>query len=115
MSFSHDDATIYHGNLVCEGDTTPMQFTGRTDITPSWEDEIRPGAKELYEGDIVRGWVSRYPYSKTTGEIIYNEHAQAFQLKYRNAFNGHATEFLHRYHFFEVIGNIFEHRHLLEK
>jgi hypothetical protein len=91
-----------------------MQYTGRTDITPPWEDSPRPGSKQLYEGDIVKAWVSRYPDSKTTGWIEYNEHAQAFQLRYENCFNGHANEFLHRYHFFEVIGNIYEHPDLLK-
>lgn len=85
-------------------DAVWMQYTGRTDI----------GAGEIYEGDIVRGWVSRYPDSKTTGVVKYNDHAQAFQLRYENCFGGHANEFMHHYHFFERIGNIYEHSNLLK-
>jgi hypothetical protein len=95
------------GNLVI------VQFTGRTDITPPWEMEPRKGANDLYEGDIVLAWTSRYPNSKTRGVIVWNDHAQAFQLRYENCFNGHANEFLHKYHFFERIGNIFQNPNLL--
>lgn len=81
-----------------------MQFIGITDIN----------GKEIFEGDIVKGWTSRYPDSKTSGWIEYNIHAQAFQLRYQNCFNGHSNEFTHRYHFFEVIGNIYESPELLK-
>lgn len=91
-----------------------MQFTGRTDKTPPWADKPVEGSIDLYEGDIVEGWVSRWPDKKTRGWIEYNNHAQAFQLRYENCFNGHVNEFLHQYHFFDKIGNIYEHPHLLK-
>jgi uncharacterized phage protein (TIGR01671 family) len=91
-----------------------MQSVGRTDLTPPWEDIPREGSKDLYEGDVVEAWVSRYPDSKIKGSIEYNPHAQAFQLRYENAFGGHANEFLHRYHFFNILGNLHQHKHLIE-
>jgi hypothetical protein len=83
-----------------------MQYTGRTDLTPPWEDTPRPDSVKLYEGDIVDAWVSRYPDSRIRGHIIWNDHAQAFQLRYATIVGGAAADFLHNWHFFKVIGNI---------
>jgi hypothetical protein len=92
-----------------------LQYTGRTDLTPSWEDTPRPGSVELYEGDIVDAWVSRYPNDKIRGWIIYNDAAQAFQLRYLGAFGNAPSDFLHKWHFFKRLGNIYENKNLLEK
>lgn len=92
-----------------------MQFTGRTDITPPWENTPRLGSIELYEGDICDAWVSRNPEKKTRGFVVWNDSAQAFQFRYENIIGGRANEFLHQYHFFKMVGNVYQNPKLYEK
>lgn len=82
---------------------TLMQFTGL-------RDQI---GKEIYEGDIVDGYLSfqgsRLP---TIGEIVWCDEFAAFAVR-----NEGGETLLHN-HFrnsFEVIGNIYHHKHLLEE
>ena len=82
-----------------------MQCTGLRD----------KNGKEIYEGDIVDAWVSRWPDSKTRGVVVWNTHCGAFQIQYEGAFGNNPTDFIHNWHFFEVIGNIYEHPHLIEQ
>lgn len=110
LDFTNDEGLGYVKTATVE---VIMQFTGRTDITPPWEDTLREGSKELFEGDVVDAWVSRWPDRKTRGWIIYNKSAQAFQLRYKGAFGNYPSEFLHNYHFFEILGDIYQNESLI--
>lgn len=81
-----------------------MMFTGLKD----------KNGKEIYECDIITAWVSRFPDSKTPGVVCWNNHVAAFQLQYEGAFNNFPTDFLHKWHHFEILGNIYEHPELLK-
>ena len=64
MSNNHTDASIWHGLLICEGDTIPMQFTGL-------KDKNGIGNICIYEGDII----------SLDGELVGNKYENADLLK----------------------------------
>lgn len=115
ITASHDIMTVI---LTATGkedmwrDAVWMQFTGKMTKTGGWETEPDKDAIEIYEGDIVECWTSRFPDHKVRGVVVYNEDAQAFQVCYRSI-GGYANDFMHRWHFFEVIGNIHQNKNLL--
>lgn len=84
--------------------TQMMQFTGLKD----------KNGKEIYEGDVIDAWVSRWPDRKPLGVVIWNEHCAAFQLQYEGAFGNNPSDFIHQWHFFEIKGNIYENPELLK-
>lgn len=84
---------------------TVGQFTGLHD----------KHGKEIYEGDICDAWVSRWPDKRTRGIVVWNNDCGAFQLQYEGAFGNQPTDFIHRWHYFEIIGNIYQHPHLLNQ
>jgi uncharacterized phage protein (TIGR01671 family) len=86
--------------IVEDYDIVVMQFTGLTD----------KNGKEIYEGDIVKaesGWVK-------LGEIKYYKDGFDIVALDDPDYNGVSLRSVGQ-NFIEVIGNIFEHPHLLEK
>jgi uncharacterized phage protein (TIGR01671 family) len=81
-----------------------MQATGLKDKS----------GKDIFEHDIVKCWVSRYPDSMTAGVVCWNNHVAAFQIQYEGIFNNFPTDFMHKWHTFEIIGNTFENPELLK-
>jgi uncharacterized phage protein (TIGR01671 family) len=82
------------------------QFTGLKD----------KAGKEIHEGDIVRA--ARMYHGKPgipfTAFIFYNNHIGAFRIGY-DSLSGGAQDEIYFAHETEVIGNIHEHKNLLEK
>lgn len=102
MSFSHDDATIWNGLLVCEGDTVAMQFTGLKDKE----------GKEIYEGDILQlDGKNKYQVVFEDGKFVCYHINKAWGKwgDLSRFFDADFDEYK-----ICVIGNIFEHRHLIE-
>lgn len=93
----YQDASIWHGLLVCEGDTIPMQFTGLLD---------RFG-KEVFEGDIIE---IQTPTSELKGSKV--------SVVFKNGCfcDGYYGWRLsqHKEHNIEIIGNIYENPELLK-
>ena len=80
-----------------------MQFTGLTDVN----------GREIYEGDIVRQYPrSGYEHIVTNGDIGIVESSHGAYV-IRNSHSGR-THFLF-YSEQEVIGNIYQHKHLLKE
>ena len=95
---SQDDKV--YGSGVEVDPATVGQFTGFHD----------KNGVEIYEGDIILHWVSRWPDKKYKGVVIYTDICAAFQYLYANSLNGNSRDFMHQPHGFEVIGNIHEGR-----
>ena len=74
--------------------------------------------KEMYEGDIVTMISYNYQHlNNEKWEVIYSEEDMRFKFKkLTNTSNGRtAYEDTMGWHSFQVIGNIYEHPHLLEQ
>lgn len=97
----HNKNEIIFGSTRDNSDL--MQFIGLNDINNN----------QIFEGDIIKYWVSRYPENKSIGYVDYNDHCAAFQVRYKNIEDHYVSDFIHKFHFFEVIGNIYQHKHLL--
>ena len=76
-----------------------MQSTGLFDnSTPK---------KEIFEGDVVR---FHTPQLTTIGVVVFDKLEACFKV--RNDFGGHWVTVFHT-RYFEVLGNVYEHNHLL--
>jgi uncharacterized phage protein (TIGR01671 family) len=89
-------------------------FTVRKETIGQFTGLIDKNLKEIYAGDIVDAWVSRWPDKKTRGVVIWNKYCAAFQIQYEGALGGSPTDFIHKWHFFEVIGNTYENSELVK-
>lgn len=80
-----------------------MQFTGLLD----------KNGKEIYEGDWVLYWTSRFPEVKLKAKIVYNNYVAAFQISYLNMNDHWVTDDIFPKEF-EIIGNIYSNPSLLK-
>ena len=78
-------------------DAILMQSTGLFDIN----------GVEIWEGDVVR---FHTPQLTTIGGVVFDKNEACFKV--RNDFGGHWVTVFHA-RYFEVIGNVYEHNHLL--
>ena len=100
--FYHDKTNEPH--FIGEGRLkSVMQYTGLKD----------KNGKEIYEGDIVKYWTSRFPDSKYKAKIIFNENIAAFQISYQNMNDHWVSDNIFPLEF-EVIGNIHENPELIK-
>jgi len=79
-----------------------MQYTGLKDKNGT--------GKEIYEGDVIEGNLIKYSPLPTMGEIIWDEYWCSFANK-----NEAGNTLLKEINQIEVIGNIWEHPHLLKE
>ena len=98
--------TISHNEL--EYDTDDLVFVQYTGLTDSKD-------KEICEGDILK--IDYDTFGNVIGQVLYETDQGAYIFQYkRNGPNQHHTNLNCDVAFESVIiGNIFEHKHLLEK
>lgn len=98
--------TISHNEL--EYDTDDLVFIQYTGLTDSKD-------KEICEGDILK--IDYDTFGNVIGQVLYETDQGAYIFQYkRNGPNQHHTNLNCDVAFESVIiGNIFEHKHLLEK
>ena len=98
--------TISHNEL--EYDTNDLVFVQYTGLTDSKD-------KEICDGDILK--IDYDTFGNVIGQVLYETDQGAYIFQYkRNGPNQHHTNLNCDVAFESVIvGNIFEHKHLLEK
>lgn len=74
--------------------------------------------KEIYEGDIVfaRAILKGEPSDiiRFNAEIIFNPSKASYQISFNNGFRAFMHDIASSSYEIQVVGNIFEHQHLLE-